>query len=200
MAEVEKALEKINPKKSSGWDTGLPPKLLKNVAKGTGASLTSLYNNCIEQSNWPSAWKISVWTPVFKRGERQETRNYRPISSLIAFDKIFEFLLSNQVTNHYDESLYYKMTAYRKRHKCKTTLLTLIEDWKQAVNSKQLVSVLSTDMSKAFDSLNHSLTIKKLEAYGFGGRSLNLMQSFFDNRLNRLKMCDATIDWIKMKR
>ena len=46
----------------------------------------------------------------------------------------------------------------------------LIEDWKQAVDSKQLVSVLSTDMSKAFDSLSHSLTIKKLEAYGLGGR------------------------------
>ena len=52
----------------------------------------------------------------------------------------------------------------------------LIEDWKQAVDSKQLVTVLSTDMSKAFD---HSLKVKKLEAYGFGGRTLNLMPSFF---------------------
>jgi len=68
----------------------------------------------------------------------------------------------------------------------------LIDDWKQAVDSKQLVSVLSTDMSKAFDSLSHSLTVKKFDAYGFGGRSLNLMRSFFDNRLNRVKMCDAT--------
>lgn len=79
-AEVEQALEKINPKKSSGWDTGLPPKLLKNAAKGTAASLTSPYNNCIEQSTWPCAWKMGVWTPVFKRGDRQEVRNYRPIT------------------------------------------------------------------------------------------------------------------------
>ena len=85
------------------------------------------------------------------------------------------------MTSHYDETLY-----YRKRHSCETTLLMLIEDWKQAVDSKQLVSVLSTDTSKAFDSLSHSLTVKKLEAYGFGGRS------FFDNRLNRVQMCDAT--------
>lgn len=55
-------------------------------------------------------------------------------------------------------------------------------------------------MSKAFDSLSHSLTVKKLEAYGFGGRSLNLMRSFFDNRLNRVKMCDATSDWTKTVR
>ena len=71
------------------------------------------------------------------------------------------------------------MTAYRKRHSYETALLMLIEDWKQAVDSKQLVSVLSTDMSKAFDSLSHSPPVKKLEAYGFGGRSLNLMRSFF---------------------
>ena len=200
VADVEQALEKINPKKSSGWDTGLPPKFLKNLAKGTAASLTSLYNNCIEQSTWPSAWKMGEWTPVFTKGDRQDARNYRPITSLIAVDKIFEFLLSNQVTSHYDETLYYRMTAYRKRHSCETTLLTLIEDWKQAVDSKQLVSVLSTDMSKAFDSLSHSLTVKKLEAYGFGERSLNLMRSFFDERLNRVKMCDATSDWTKIER
>ena len=98
------------------------------------------------------------------------------------------------MTSHYDETLYYRMTAYRKRHSCETTLLMLIEDWKQAVDSKQLVSVLSTDMSKAFDSLSHSLTVKKLEAYGFGERSLNLTRSFFDDRLNRVKMGDATSD------
>ena len=76
----------------------------------------------------------------------------------------------------------------------------LIEDWKQAVDSNQLVLVLSTDMSKAFDSLSHSLTVNKLKAYGFGGRSLNLMRSFFDNRLSRVKMCDATSDWTKTVR
>ena len=45
------------------------------------------------------------------------------------------------------------MTAYRKRHICETTLLMLIEDWKQAVDSKQLVSVLSTDMDLEGDHL-----------------------------------------------
>ena len=114
--------------------------------------------------------------------------------------KIFELLLSNQVTSHYDETLYYRMTAYRKRHSCETTLLMLIEDWKQAIHNKQLVSVLSKDISKPFDSLSHSLMVKKLEAYGFDGWSLNLMQSFFDNRWNRVKMCDTTSDWTKIKR
>lgn len=70
------------------------------------------HNNCIEQSIWPSAWTMCVWTPVFKGGDQQEAKNYRPITSLIAVDKIVELLQSNQKTSHYDET---RMTAYRKR-------------------------------------------------------------------------------------
>ena len=198
--EVQQALQKINSKKSSGWDLGISPKLLKSVAKGTAVSLTNLYNNCIEQGEWPNAWKMGEWTPAFKKGDRQDTKSYRPITSLIAVDKIFEQLLCNQVTCHYDKTLYYRMTAYRKKHSCETTLLALIEDWKLAADTKQLVYILSTDMSKAFDSLSHSLTTKKLEAYGFGRRSLGLIRSFFENRQNRVKLGEITSDWIKTKR
>ena len=199
-AEVQKVLENINPKKSGGWDTGITPKLLKNVAKGTAASLTSLYNSCIGQNEWPNTWKRGEWTAVFKKGDRHDAKSYRPITSLTAVNKIFEQLLSNQMTSHFDKSLYHRMTAYRKGHSCETALLGLIEDWKLTVDKKQLVSVLSTDMSKAFDSLSHSLTIKKLEAYGFGNHSLNLMRSFFKNRQNRVRLVDVTSDWVRMKR
>ena len=74
------------------------------------------------------------------------------------------------------------MTAYRKKYSCEVTLLTLVKGWKQAVDRKELVTVLPADMSKAFDSLCPALTIKKLKAYGFGNRSLDLRRSFFDRR------------------
>lgn len=123
---MKNALEKINPKKPSGWDLEASPKLLKNVPDGIAPSLTSLYDNCIEQSEWPSALKKGEWTPAFKKGDRYENKNYRPFTSLITIDKIFEHLLCNQITSHYDSTLYYRMTAYRKRHSCETTLLRLV--------------------------------------------------------------------------
>ena len=85
------------------------------------------------------------------------------------------------------------MTAYRKKYGCEVTLLTLIEEWKQSVDTgKELATILSTDMSKTFDSLRPALTIKKLEAYGFGNRSLDLMPSFFYRSLNMVKINSHT--------
>ena len=158
--EVQCALKKLNVRKSYGWDVTAPPKLPKGVAEGIAPSLTRLYNSCIHLGEWPSEWKKGEWTPVFKKGDRQDKLNYRPITSLICVDKIFEHLLSKQVTRHYDPVLYHKMTAYRKQHSCETTLLMLIEDWRLAVDRKELITILSTDISKAFDSLSHSLTLK----------------------------------------
>ena len=50
-----------------------------------------------------------------KKGDQQEEKNYRPITSLISVNKIFDQLLSNQITGHYDPTLYNRMTAYKKK-------------------------------------------------------------------------------------
>ena len=122
--EMQKTLENNNPNKSCGWDPRAPPKLLKKVACGIAPSLMTLYNSCIKLGKWPCAWKTGEWTPVFKKGDRQQAKNYRPITSLVTVNKTFEHMLSKQVTGHYDPTLYQRMTAYRRHHSCQTTLLT----------------------------------------------------------------------------
>jgi len=53
----------------------------------------------------PTAWRKGESTPVFKNDDRQEEQNFGPITYLISVDKIFEQLLSNQITGHYDPTL-----------------------------------------------------------------------------------------------
>ena len=165
--------ENLNPRKSCS-DTGLMPKLVKKVAEGIAPSVTNLYNRCIENSNWPAIWKRGELTPIFKKGDKHNVENYRPITTLSIIDKVFESLLSKQITHYFDPTLSPRLTAYRKNHSCETTIVTLTEDWKHAIDRKELVTILSTDMSKAFDSLCHNLVIKKLKAYGFTNQSLDL--------------------------
>ena len=136
---------------------------------------------------------------MFKKGDRQQAKNYRPIASLVTINKTFEHMLSKQVTGPYDPTLYKGMTECGRHHSCQTTLLRLVEDRKSPVDRKELVYILTTDMSKAFGSLCHSLIVKKLETYGFGQNSLNLLRSYFNNRLNRVKIKDVTRDWKRME-
>ena len=143
---------------------------------------------------------MGEWTPVFKKGDGVTEKNYRPISSLISVDKTFEQILSKQIMSYYDSTLYNRITAYQRQHSCETSLLSLVEEWKMAVDKKEIVMVLLTDMSKAFDSLCNSLTVKKLEAHGFGSDSLSLIRSFFRNRLNRVKLNQSTRGWNCMER
>ena len=142
---------------------------------------------------------MGVWTPVFETSDTQEVKNYRPITSLLTTDKVFEQLLCKQVTVKLDHIFSSRRTAYRNGHRCETTLLRLTEDWKLAIDRKELVCILSTDMSKAFDSLSHSLTLTKLEAYGFESSALDLMRSFFNNRQNRVRIGNTESKWNQMR-
>ena len=162
---------------------------MKKVAEGIAPSVTNLYNRCIENSNWPAIWKRGELTPIFKKGDKHNVENYRPITTLSIIDKVFESLLSKQITHYFDPTLSPRLTANRKNHSCETTLVRLAEDWKHAIDRKELVTILSTDMSKPFKaSLCHNLVIKKLKEYGFTSQSVDLIRSFLNDRYSRVKL------------
>ena len=121
-----------------------------------------------------------------------ERENYRPISILSAEDKVLEQLISKQITRKLDNYLERRITAYRKSHGCETTLIALVEHWDLAREKRQSVAVLSTDMSKAFDSLHPPLMLSKLRAYGFEENTLNLLRFYLTDRQNGVKLGPVT--------
>ena len=193
--EVAVALSALDPTKSTGHDL-LPPKILKIASRELCYPLADLYNRCIESCDWPLHWKKGDWVPVFKKDNKQDIKNYRPVTVLTVIGKVFEQLLSKQLTSFIDPMLSSNLTAYRKGQSCETSLIGLVERWKQAVDNRNVVGVLSTDMSKAFDSLHPPLLINKLRAYGFSTDSLALMRSYFRDRKNRVRISqNASSGW-----
>lgn len=88
------------------------------------------------------------------------------------------------------------VTAYRPQNSCETTFLRLIENWKEELDRKNYVGGLTLNVSKAFNSLCPALLIKNLQAYNLSENALNLIQSYFNQRENRVRMDPVTSDWI----
>jgi len=99
-----------------------------------------------------------------------------------------------------DPHLSTNMSAYRKSHSCETELLKLIQDWKSALDHGQIVGIISTDTSKAFDSLLPALMIRKLKAYYFSEDSLTLLRSYFEERQGRVKLGTITSRWQNIRK
>ena len=105
---------------------------------------------------------------------------------------MFESLLSKQITERIDTHLYDKLSAYRKTHSYEANLIRVTENWRKAMDNKECVALLLSDMSKAFDSLHRALTIKKLEAQGFSDISLEQMRSYFIEGKNSINSMTST--------
>jgi len=199
-SEVEKSLALLKVNKSAGHD-GISPKLLQIASKELAPSLTKIFNKCIEEESWPIEWKKGDWVPVYKKEDHKNVKNYRPVTVLPIVDKVFEQLLSEQVTQYIEPYLNNCLTAYRKRNSCMTTLLKLVEDWKYSLDNKNVVGVLSSDLSKAFDSLFPPLLLAKLKGYGFSESALGLFRSYFSERKNRVRIGrEITSEWREIDR
>jgi len=199
-AEVVKALNNLNPRKSMGHDL-IPPLALKTASEAIAPSLNGIFNNCIKSRCWPTEWKKGILVPLFKKDNHLSVENYRPITLLSVMDKIFEQLISIRVSSFMEPRFCHSMTAYRKGHSCESTLVALSEDWKKRVDKGETVGVLSTDMSKAFDSVNQSLLLAKLQAYDFSDNTIDLFQSYFSERLCKVRLTSSTFsEWVEITR
>ena len=105
--------------------------------------------------------------PIFKKKSRHELENYRPVSILNNFSKIYERYIHNSLTSFVDNFLSVFISAYRKTYSSNQVLIRLIENWKQSLDSKKFVGAVLMDLSKAFDCIPHELLIAKMHAYGF---------------------------------
>ena len=195
---MKSVLESLDVNKATGHD-GISAKILKAGDDEISLTLSILYNSCIKKGQWPCDWKKGDWTLIYKKDDRH-AKNYRPITVLSCVKKVFERLLGNQITTKYDDRLGGGLTTYEKHNSCETSLIGLVEDWKFARDNRPLVGILSTDMSKAFDSLHPPLMLCKLKAYGFQDRALDLLRSYLCSRLGRVRIGSVTRSWRNVER
>ena len=97
-----------------------------------------------------------------------------------------------------DDRLSDAITPYRAKNSCETTLIRLTETWRAELDSKKIVGILSSDMSKAlnFVSLSPRLLINNLQANKFSDKAIQLIRSYFQGREKRVRIGSVTSDWL----
>ena len=173
--------------KGAGYDT-LPPKIIKLAAPIIVTPITKIINLSISVSKYPDMMKEACITPIFKKDNRLRKENYRPISILNTFSKVFERYILEKLTPFFNVTMSQFLSAYRKNFSCQNVLLRLIEQWIQHLDSNKVVGAVLMDLSKAFDCLPHDLLIAKLEAYGLDREMVKLDYSYLKDRKQAVKV------------
>ena len=180
---VEKLLNDINVNKANGPDD-LPNIILKKCASEIAPFLTMLFQTSINTGILPIDWRSANVTGVFKKGDRHDANNYRPVSLTSVTCKLLEHIVHKHLIIHYEQ---HKILSdlnhgFRKHYSCDTQLITTLEDLTKSFDKKTQVDIAVLDFSKAFDKVPHRELLHKIERYGVKGSILNWIRSFLCER------------------
>ena len=126
-------------KKATGVDK-LSCNIIKLGKPVLQSPLTGLINLSIQTSTFPDSLKRAQVTPLNKKNDPMKNSNFRPVSILTSISKLYEKVISEQLSQYFEDIFEKYLCAFRKGQGCQTTLLRLLEDWKQALNKKSICS------------------------------------------------------------
>ena len=182
-ATVLKAIKSLKNGKSPGPDK-VSTMLVKDAAELICKPLVMIYNSSMESGVFPDFWKLARVTPIFKSGNKSDANNYRPISIISVFARIFEKIVHDQLYNFLSTNniLTPSQSAFRKLHSTITSLINCTDNWYRNIDKKQLNLSLFLDLKKAFDTVDHQIMVKKLNAIGVRGIAGDWFASCLSNR------------------
>ena len=193
-SNFEKEILELNSKKAPGCDN-IPTKVLKESINVIKTPLTLLFNKSLDDGTFPSDLKYADVIPFFKKDNKTEKENYRPISILPSISKVFERQIFKQMSRYVDDILSPYLCGFRKGFNTQHVLLRLKNQLNKSLDKKEKVGLFLLDLSKAFDCIPHDLLIAKLNAYNFDKQSLRLIYSYLNGRKQRVKINTEYSSW-----
>ena len=178
-----KMLQKTNANKAPGIDK-LPGIFIKDGADLLAAPLTQLINLSISTSTFPDLFKIAKLLALFKKGCKTDPKNYRPISLLPLFSKIFEKVVHLQTEKFLNDNnfLYKNQSGFRPLHSTESCLTHLSDRILEGCDKGCHTGMILIDLQKAFDTLDHGILLKKLSLINFSNETISWFKSYLSNR------------------
>ena len=185
---IIKLIDRIKIDVAVGLDD-INARLLKDAKYTIAETLTQLVNISYKTCTFPSCMKKAIVKAIHKKESTEDPSNYRPLSILSTVSKIFERSATDQLVSYLNENTLLNIIqhAYRKCHSTTTCLSEIVNYIYKENDYGNIVGLASLDLSKAFDSISHSLLIQKLAKLGLANNSLSWCQSYLQGRTQKTK-------------
>ena len=187
--QIYKLLHSLNIKKSPGPDN-ISPILLKTLKSEITFIMAAIFTKILQTGDIPSSFKKAHIVPIYKKDDKTNPLNYRPVSltSLCSklFEKITQLIIMNHLITH--NILTHCQHGFRPGFSTVTQLINVIDNITQALDNNHRVDCIVTDFSKAFDVVPHSLLLLKCSNYGIRGVLLKIIENFLRGRTQQVKV------------
>jgi len=179
---MSKIITELKHKNSCGYDK-VTTRILKTVSPFIVSPLTHICNRMLSTGTFPDRLKYSEMKPIYKKGDKTQITNYRPISLLPVLSKIFEKVLYKRLYNHLSSNniLVKEQFGFRCNTSTEMAIYALINNILLSLNTKTLVGGLFCDQQKAFDCVNYEILLSKMKFYGITSVASKQMESYVRN-------------------
>ena len=190
---VLRELKQLKRQKAHGVDK-LPSGMLKDCRVHIYQPLGHIINLSLQYSKVPSMWKIAKVIPIHKKGAHNNPENYRPISVLPVLSKVLERALHQQLSEFLKEQnlLTKYQFGYRSNRSTNLAATLFLDDIRREVDVGNMVGAVFIDLSKAFDTLGHSILLGKLPAYGVHDNELLWFTDYLFGRQQYVQLGKGT--------
>lgn len=187
--DIEEIIDNLNPRKACGFDN-ITIKVIKTVKIELLPILKHLVKLSFQTSTFPQQMKLAKVSPIFKNNKTNDPNNYRPISVLPTFSKILEKIMNNKLVNFLEKQKLFSNNQYgfRKSRDTEAAAIDLITDIRSNLDQNKKCAILSLDLCKAFDTVNHDILIGKLFDIGIRGKINCWFESYLKERKQFVKI------------
>jgi len=197
--EVQNILLSLNIGKANGPDN-ISNTILKHTARTVASSITAIINYSLSIGNFPDDWKIANITPIFKKGDKQNVQNYRPVSLLSNIGKVMERAVYKKLYEHCEANgiLTWRNAGFKKNEGTINQLLYLNHTIYNNLNNGKDTAMIFLDASKAFDRIWHKGLLWKLKKIGVCDNLCEWFNSYLKDRKIRTVVHGKSSDWYKI--